>query len=436
MPQVKIRTQADGFAADARQPEQELHRLLAGRGLGPVEVGRLAEALEDLLDAGRLLLAEPAGADRLLDLPDRRVADLLPGREALAQRGEGAVAVAVVGVLGEDGLDQLGDRVAVGMVDRPPVELAQAVADRPHPPLVGSLPAHAPATAADGADPMLARHMLPGWRRSRRRSFVVDGVRVFYRRVPGEGTPTVYCHGNPSHGEDWMPVHGARRAVDRDRHAGLGPLGPPRPRALRLLDARALGVPRTLPRRARRRQAKARRPRLGLPGPDRRPAAPGAGRAARGDQRRPPHSPATAGTGSPRSGAAARSARSSTRRRRALDWRCAAPGQRRPQRDAARVRRPDLGPLGPGHAAAPSSRLYRHADPDRLVAAGRDLGQISCPALVLWGDRGPLSADPVRRGLRRRPRQRASSRLGPAPGHWPWIDDPTIIDRVLEFLAE
>ena len=30
----------------------------------------------------------------------------------------------------------------------------------------------------------------------------LDGVRVFYRRVEGEGTPTVYCHVNPSHGED------------------------------------------------------------------------------------------------------------------------------------------------------------------------------------------------------------------------------------------
>jgi pimeloyl-ACP methyl ester carboxylesterase len=33
----------------------------------------------------------------------------------------------------------------------------------------------------------------------------LDGMRVFYRRVPGEGTPTVYCHGNPTHGEDWLP---------------------------------------------------------------------------------------------------------------------------------------------------------------------------------------------------------------------------------------
>jgi pimeloyl-ACP methyl ester carboxylesterase len=29
--------------------------------------------------------------------------------------------------------------------------------------------------------------------------------------------------------------------------------------------------------------------------------------------------------------------------------------------------------------------LYRHADPDRLAAAGRDLDKLSCPALILWG---------------------------------------------------
>jgi pimeloyl-ACP methyl ester carboxylesterase len=37
------------------------------------------------------------------------------------------------------------------------------------------------------------------------KEMTLDGVRVFYRRVPGSGTPTVYCHGNPSHGEDWLP---------------------------------------------------------------------------------------------------------------------------------------------------------------------------------------------------------------------------------------
>lgn len=34
---------------------------------------------------------------------------------------------------------------------------------------------------------------------------VLDGIRIFYRRVPGDGMPTVYVHGNPSHSEDWLP---------------------------------------------------------------------------------------------------------------------------------------------------------------------------------------------------------------------------------------
>ena len=59
------------------------------------------------------------------------------------RRGEGAVAVAVVGVLGEHRLDQLGDRVPVRLVHAAPVHLPQPVADRPHPAPVGSLPGRA-----------------------------------------------------------------------------------------------------------------------------------------------------------------------------------------------------------------------------------------------------------------------------------------------------
>ena len=75
---------------------------------------------------------QAAGPDRLLDLLDRRVADLDPGRQRRAQALVGDVAIAVVGVLGEDRPHQLGDRMAVRMVDRPAVELAQPVADREH----------------------------------------------------------------------------------------------------------------------------------------------------------------------------------------------------------------------------------------------------------------------------------------------------------------
>jgi pimeloyl-ACP methyl ester carboxylesterase len=49
------------------------------------------------------------------------------------------------------------------------------------------------------------------------RELVVDGVRVFYRRVPGEGTPLVYFHGNPTNGKEAIPVlerHAPSIAID------------------------------------------------------------------------------------------------------------------------------------------------------------------------------------------------------------------------------
>ena len=78
--------------------------------------------------------------------------------------------------------------------------------------------------------------------------------------------------------------------------------------------------------------------------------------------------------------------------------------------------------------------LYRHADPDRLAAAGSDLDKLTCPALVLWGDRdaylptrfAEAYADVL-----------PGSRLEivPAAGHWPWIDDARIVDDILAFVA-
>ena len=96
----------------------------------------------------------------------RRVADRLPGREALAQAQVGDVAVAVVRRLRQDGEDELGDRVAVRRQRRDAVDLAQALADardavgapaRPPRPAHASAPqrsarlAAAPATASGSA---------------------------------------------------------------------------------------------------------------------------------------------------------------------------------------------------------------------------------------------------------------------------------------------
>lgn len=35
---------------------------------------------------------------------------------------------------------------------------------------------------------------------------VVDGVETFFRRLPGEGAPVVLVHGVPTHSEDWLPL--------------------------------------------------------------------------------------------------------------------------------------------------------------------------------------------------------------------------------------
>ena len=71
---------------------------------------------------------------------------------------------------------------------------------------------------------------------------------------------------------------------------------------------------------------------------------------------------------------------------------------------------------------------------DELAAAGERLGSITAPA---WSSGGcgtaisrPLRAAPTPSGL-------PNSELLELPdaGHWPWIDAPEVIDRVIRFLA-
>jgi pimeloyl-ACP methyl ester carboxylesterase len=80
-------------------------------------------------------------------------------------------------------------------------------------------------------------------------------------------------------------------------------------------------------------------------------------------------------------------------------------------------------------------RLYRGADPQLLAEAGRDLERIECPALVVWGERDVYL--PSSFGRRYAERLANGEYLGiPEAGHWPWIDRPDVVDRVLRFLDE
>jgi len=79
-------------------------------------------------------------------------------------------------------------------------------------------------------------------------------------------------------------------------------------------------------------------------------------------------------------------------------------------------------------------RRYRHADPDRLLAAGENLGKLDCPALVVWGAKDPYTpgewGEAFAKAL-----SHADADIRHDAGHWPWIDDPSIIDRVLNFVS-
>jgi pimeloyl-ACP methyl ester carboxylesterase len=79
-------------------------------------------------------------------------------------------------------------------------------------------------------------------------------------------------------------------------------------------------------------------------------------------------------------------------------------------------------------------RLYRSSPSEVLAAAGARLGAIEAPALVVWGMRDPYI--PARFG-REYARALPNAELLELPdaGHWPWLDRPDAIDRVVEFLS-
>jgi pimeloyl-ACP methyl ester carboxylesterase len=83
-------------------------------------------------------------------------------------------------------------------------------------------------------------------------------------------------------------------------------------------------------------------------------------------------------------------------------------------------------------------RLYRSAPGDVLAAAGAQLSTLRMPALVVWGARDPYI--PARFG-RDYAAALGSAALGDVElleladaGHWPWLDRPDVIDRVVDFL--
>jgi pimeloyl-ACP methyl ester carboxylesterase len=79
-------------------------------------------------------------------------------------------------------------------------------------------------------------------------------------------------------------------------------------------------------------------------------------------------------------------------------------------------------------------RLHRDGSESRLAAAGAGLERLRMPALVVWGEADPWFATACGEAY--------ASRLGdaelsqvPAAGHWPWLDQASVIDLIASFIS-
>lgn len=81
-------------------------------------------------------------------------------------------------------------------------------------------------------------------------------------------------------------------------------------------------------------------------------------------------------------------------------------------------------------------RLARSVDPAGLAAAGAGAGagleDLDVPALVLWGERDPW-LDPAYASALAARLGAAQLELVAEAGHWPWLDQPAVIERVSAF---
>ncbi|MGC1164842.1 MAG: alpha/beta hydrolase [Solirubrobacterales bacterium] len=261
----------------------------------------------------------------------------------------------------------------------------------------------------------------------------IDGVRVFYRRVAGEGTPTVYCHGNPTHGEDWLPFlerGGPAFAIDMP---GWGRSDKPDPARF---DYSMYGLSAFLERC------------LDELGVERRKLVvhDWGGLALIGAQRRPDLvERLVVADAVPLLPGYRWHWIAQLWRRRLLGEFLNATTTRSSLALLLRQARGDRGPMPPefvdmiwdhwdkGTRDA-TLALYRHADPDRLARAGQDLGRLACPALVLWGDRDIYL--PTRfAAAYAAALPDAQLRIEAGAGHWPWIERPELVEEILDFLT-
>jgi pimeloyl-ACP methyl ester carboxylesterase len=79
-------------------------------------------------------------------------------------------------------------------------------------------------------------------------------------------------------------------------------------------------------------------------------------------------------------------------------------------------------------------RLHRAADEPHLAELGSRLGALETPVLIVWGDEDPWLGSELA-GAYAAHLSRAEVEHFPGAGHWPWLEKPQVIDRVVDFLS-
>ena len=261
----------------------------------------------------------------------------------------------------------------------------------------------------------------------------LGGVRVFYRRVRGEGTPTVYCHGNPTHGEDWLPFMrrgGPSIAIDMP---GWGRSDHPDPGDF---DYSMHGLSAFHERCLEELEVEQRKLVVHDWG----------GLALIGAQQRPelverlvvinalPLLPGFRWSWLPR-----------LWRRRPLGELLNATATRSSTALLLRQAKGDRSAMPAefvdmvwDHWDRGTQKailaLYRGPDVNDLALAGKNLDKLICPSLVLFGDRDPYVPVEFARAYAN-VLPSSELRIVEGAGHWPWIDDERVIDRVSSFLG-
>ncbi len=79
-------------------------------------------------------------------------------------------------------------------------------------------------------------------------------------------------------------------------------------------------------------------------------------------------------------------------------------------------------------------RLLRDASEPELAEAGKGLHALALKALVIWGEEDPWLPVTLGQAYATSLPNGTLERIAHA-GHWPWMDQPSVIDRVAQFLG-